>query len=75
MAVVEVRRTEVAAEQLDHQWTRSTPPVTEEPVWVATVLAVKCLLVYLFGRTPRCCRFLIDPWWCVIIVGSGSIIS
>ena len=37
----EGRRTKVAAEQLDHQWTCSTPPVTEEPALVAMVLAVE----------------------------------
>ena len=48
-AVVESRRTKVAgstAAESHHQWTRSTPPVTEELVLVATArTAVECLLV------------------------------
>ena len=61
MAVVEFRRTKVAVEPLDHQWKSSTPPVTGEPVWEATVLAVECRLVYLVREKPTAFRVLDRP--------------
>ena len=62
VAVVEFRRTKVAgstAVESYHQWTSSTPPVTEKPVWVVTApIAVECLLVCLVREKPTACRVL-----------------
>ena len=60
MAVVEFRRTKVSGStsvKSHHQRTCSTPPVTKEPVLVATArTAVECLLVYLVREKPTACR-------------------
>ena len=46
---------------MDHQWTCSTPPVTEKPVWEATALAVERLLVYPARERPTMFLILDRP--------------